>query len=105
MRQATVRFVYKYGIGHFIGMEVHDEVDYEQPLKPGMAMAIEQGVVLPGGLHMQLEDDVIVTETGHDWIIQSIPIEPDDVEKMLQTPSSLATFTALPRPAASPNAQ
>jgi Xaa-Pro aminopeptidase len=89
---------YKYGIGHFVGMEVHDEGDYEQPLKPGMAMAIEQGIVLPGGLHMQLEDDVIVTETGHEWITQFIPIEPDDVEKMMQTPSSLTTFTTKPWP-------
>jgi Xaa-Pro aminopeptidase len=87
---------YKYGIGHFIGMEVHDEGDYEQPLQPGMAMAIEQGIVLPGGLHMQFEDDVIVTENGHDWISRSIPIEPDEVEKMMQTPSSFVEFTKKP---------
>jgi Xaa-Pro aminopeptidase len=89
---------YKYGIGHFIGMEVHDEGDYEKPMQPGMAMAIEQGIVLPDGLHMQLEDNVIVTETGHDWISQSIPIEPDDVEKMMQTPSSFAAFANKPWP-------
>jgi Xaa-Pro aminopeptidase len=89
---------YKYGIGHFIGMEVHDEGDYEQPLQPGMAMAIEQGILLPGGLHMQFEDNVIVTETGHDWLSQSIPIEPGDVEKMLQTPSSFAGFAGKPWP-------
>jgi Xaa-Pro aminopeptidase len=87
---------YKYGIGHFIGMEVHDEGDYAQPLKPGMAMAIEQGIILPGGLHVQFEDDVIVTETGHDWVSASIPIEPDDVEKMMQTPSSFTGFAAKP---------
>jgi Xaa-Pro aminopeptidase len=91
---------YKYGIGHFIGMEVHDEGDYEQPLQPGMAMAIEQGIILPGGLHMQFEDDVIVTETGHDWISQSIPIEPADVEKMMQTSSSFAGFASRPWPSA-----
>ncbi len=92
---------YKYGIGHFIGMEVHDEGNYEEPLKPGMAMAIEQGIVLPNGLHMQLEDDVIVTETGHEWITHFIPVEPDEVEKMMQTPSTLAPFVTLPRPAVS----
>jgi Xaa-Pro aminopeptidase len=84
---------YKYGIGHFVGMEVHDEGDYEKPLEPGMAMAIEQGIVLPNGLHMQFEDDVIVTESGHDWLSQSIPIDPDDVEKMMQTPSSFVDFS------------
>ncbi len=91
---------YKYGIGHFVGMEVHDEGDYEKPMLPGMAMAIEQGVVLPGGVHMQLEDNVIVTETGHDWVSQSIPIEPDDVEKMMQTSSSFVGFASKPWPPA-----
>ncbi len=94
-----------YGIGHFIGMEVHDEGDYEQPLKPGMAMAIEQGIVLPNGLHMQLEDDVIVIETGHEWITRFIPVEPDEVEKMMQTSSSLTTFTSRPWPPAPARAQ
>jgi len=66
-------------------------------------MAIEQGIVLPGGLHMQFEDDVIVTENGHDWISRSIPIEPDEVEKMMQTPSSFVEFTKRPwAPSASP---
>ena len=55
---------YSYGIGHFIGMEVHDEGDYELPLQAGMALSIEQGVSPPDGHRVAFEDDVIVTETG-----------------------------------------
>jgi Xaa-Pro aminopeptidase len=91
---------YKYGIGHFIGMEVHDEGDYEQPLQAGMAMAIEQGIILPDGPHMAFEDDVIVTETGHDWVSRSVPIEADEVEKLVQQPSSFTTFVTKPVPPA-----
>ena len=36
---------YTYGIGHFIGMEVHDHGDYVGPLKPGMVISIEQGAI------------------------------------------------------------
>ena len=81
-----------YGIGHFIGMEVHDEGDYEVPLRPGMALSIEQGVAPPGGARVAFEDDVIVTEDGFEWVSRSIPIEMDEVEEMLKTESNLGAF-------------
>jgi Xaa-Pro aminopeptidase len=83
---------YRYGIGHFIGMEVHDEGDYETPLQPGMALSIEQGVAPPDGPRIAFEDDVIVTDDGHDWISEWIPIEIDDVEALARKESSLADF-------------
>ncbi len=83
---------YTYGIGHFIGMEVHDEGDYEAPLQPGMALSIEQGVAPPDGPRIAFEDDVIVTEDGHDWISQWIPIEIDDVEALARRGSNLEAF-------------
>jgi Xaa-Pro aminopeptidase len=83
---------YTYGIGHFIGMEVHDEGDYEQPLQPGMALSIEQGVAPPDGPRVAFEDNVIVTPEGHDWISRSIPIEAADVETMAAKPSNLESF-------------
>ena len=81
-----------YGIGHFIGMEVHDEGDYLVPLEPGMALSIEQGVAPPNGPRVAFEDDVIVTEDGFEWVSRSIPIEMDEVEAMLEVPSSLGEF-------------
>jgi len=87
-----------YGIGHFIGMEVHDEGDYSVPLQPGMALSIEQGVAPPGLPRIAFEDDVLVTETGHVWLSRSIPIEIDEIEVLRQTPSSLAPFVIKRRP-------
>jgi len=81
-----------YGIGHFIGMEVHDEGDYEVPLRPGMVLAIEQGVAPPDGPRVAFEDDVLVTEDGFEWLSSMIPLEISDVEAMLQVESSFAGF-------------
>jgi Xaa-Pro aminopeptidase len=81
-----------YGIGHFIGMEVHDEGDYEAPIRPGMVLAIEQGVAPPDGPRVAFEDDVLVTENGFEWLSRSIPLEMDDVETMLRVESSLEEF-------------
>lgn len=81
-----------YGIGHFIGMEVHDEGDYEIPLVPGMVLAIEQGVAPPNGPRVAFEDDVLVTEDGFQWLSRMIPLEIADVESMLETESSFEAF-------------
>ena len=74
---------YTYGIGHFIGMEVHEHGDYVGPLMPGMVIAIEQGAVV-NGTRVAFEDDVLVTENGHEWLTRFIPIEIDEVEALLE---------------------
>ena len=83
---------YYYGIGHFIGMEVHDEGDYLEPLMPGMALSIEQGVMPPEGPRIAFEDDVLVTEDGYEWLSESIPIEIEDVEALSSAPGELDAF-------------
>jgi Xaa-Pro aminopeptidase len=72
---------YTYGIGHYIGMEVHEHGDYVAPLRPGMVLAIEQGAIVDG-TRVAFEDDVLVTEEGHEWLTRFIPIEIDDVEAL-----------------------
>ncbi|MFZ4381444.1 MAG: M24 family metallopeptidase, partial [Sandarakinorhabdus sp.] len=79
---------YTYGIGHFIGLEVHENGDYVGPLKPGMVIAIEQGAVV-NGTRVAFEDDVLVTDTGHEWLTRFIPIEIDEVEALRRQPAAL----------------
>lgn len=83
---------YYYGIGHFIGMEVHDEGDYLVPLEPGMVLSIEQGVMKPDEPRVAFEDDVLVTEDGYEWLSRIIPIEIDEVEAISDTPSAFDTY-------------
>ena len=54
---------YTYGIGHFIGMEVHEHGNYTAPLQPGMVIAIEQGAVVDG-TRVAFEDDVAKQAAG-----------------------------------------
>jgi Xaa-Pro aminopeptidase len=76
---------YTYGIGHYIGMEVHEHGDYVEPLEPGMVLAIEQGAIVDG-TRVAFEDDVLVTEDGHEWLTRFIPIELEEVEALRQQP-------------------
>ena len=72
---------YTYGIGHYIGLEVHEHGDYTEPLVPGMVLAIEQGAIV-NGTRVAFEDDVLVTEDGHEWLTSFVPIEIDEVEAL-----------------------
>lgn len=88
---------YTYGIGHFIGMEVHEHGDYVGPLKPGMVIAIEQGAVVDG-TRVAFEDDVLVTDKGHEWLTRFIPIEIDEVEALRRQPVTLRPEALLAPP-------
>jgi len=60
--------VYKHGIGHSLGLNVHDPAataDKERfILKVGQILTVEPGLYIPGKLGIRIEDDILVTETG-----------------------------------------
>jgi Xaa-Pro aminopeptidase len=62
-------------IGHGIGLATSYEwpsLDTETaPLEPGMTICIEPGVFAPGSGNMKLEDDLVITEDGHELLTES----------------------------------
>jgi len=74
---------FRWGTSHFLGMDVHDVGNNLIPFKPGIAITVEPGIVLPD-FSVELEDDVICTENGYEWLSESIPREVDDIEKLMQ---------------------
>jgi Xaa-Pro aminopeptidase len=60
-----------HGLGHGVGMEVHEgprlsRVESEQPLRAGNVVTVEPGVYLPGLLGVRIEDLLVVLEDGHE---------------------------------------
>src|SRR5208282_3170890 len=61
-----------HGVGHSIGLAVHDGWGYgpkvADPIREGMAFTVEPGIYLPGKGGVRIEDDVVVTKTGFEFL-------------------------------------
>jgi Xaa-Pro aminopeptidase len=54
-----------HGIGHFLGLEVHDVGDLSAPLEEGDVITIEPGIYIPEeNLGVRIEDDFVVEGDG-----------------------------------------
>jgi Xaa-Pro aminopeptidase len=74
-----------HGLGHWLGMDVHDVGDYGTPLRPGMVLTLEPGIYLPAeSLGVRIEDDVLVTATGAEWLSARAPKTTTDVERLMK---------------------
>ena len=88
---------YPHGLGHHIGMDVHDRGTYVN-LKKGMVITIEPGIYIPSnsncdkkwwGIAVRIEDDALITQTGYELLSIFAPRKIEDIEKMIANPSAL----------------
>ena len=70
---------------HTVGMAVHDVGSYRNgPLKPGQVFSVDPQLRVPEeNLYLRYEDTVVVTETGVENFTDFMPMELDDMEKMV----------------------
>jgi Xaa-Pro aminopeptidase len=73
---------FTHGLGHHVGLDVHDASDSTAPLEAGMVITIEPGIYIPEEkLGVRIEDMVLVTEQGAKVLSAALPRNPDEVEK------------------------
>jgi Xaa-Pro aminopeptidase len=61
-----VRHFFPHATSHFLGLDTHDGGDYDQPLEPGVVLAVEPGIYIPDeSLGVRIEDNVLITEDGN----------------------------------------
>ena len=95
--KGAFRKYYMHRTSHWLGLDVHDVGNYRgddgkpRALQPGMLFTIEPGLYIAAddetaapelrGIGIRIEDDILVTETGHDNLTQGIARTVDEVER------------------------
>jgi len=98
LQKETYKRFYMHRTGHWLGLDVHDAGEYKRegrwrPLEPGMTLTVEPGLYVraaddvPAPLRdigVRIEDDVLVTATGHEVLTHEAPKQIDDVEALMR---------------------
>ena len=79
-----------HGLGHFVGLDVHDAGAYQEPLAPGMVITLEPGIYLPAEkFGVRIEDDVLVTKSGAKLLSDGLPREAAEIERWMASRSAV----------------
>ena len=75
----------RHGLGHYVGLAVHDSGTYREKFAPGMVITIEPGWYdKDAGYGIRIEDMYLITEDGFERLSADAPREMDEVEKAMR---------------------
>ncbi|TQF66861.1 Xaa-Pro aminopeptidase [Pseudoalteromonas luteoviolacea] len=89
---------YMHGLGHWLGLDVHDVGEYkldeaDRPFEAGMVLTIEPGLYfdedaeVPAqfkGIGVRIEDDLLVTQEGYENLTVDVPKSIDEIEALMR---------------------
>ena len=92
------RRFFMHGLGHYLGLDVHDVGEYTQqgsprPLEPGMVITVEPGLYVPNepdiaesfrGTGIRIEDNLVITATGNEVLTNGVPKTIQDIEALME---------------------
>jgi Xaa-Pro aminopeptidase len=118
------RVWYMHGLGHWLGMNVHDVGEYDTPLKAGMVFTNEPGIYIRGdaldyladtpankefstkvraafekykNTGVRIEDDLLVTDSGVEWMTKNLPRSIADIESFMASAPKNLQYGKLPK--------
>lgn len=96
IEQQAYRQFYMHGLGHWLGLDVHDVGSYGQDkqriLEIGMVITVEPGIYISEdadvpeqykGIGVRIEDNLLMTEYGNKILTAAVPKEIADIENLM----------------------
>ncbi|MBV8878447.1 MAG: aminopeptidase P family protein [Planctomycetaceae bacterium] len=78
-------FSVRHGLGHYVGMAVHDSGSYREKFAPGMVITIEPGWYdKDAGYGIRIEDTYVITKDGFERLSAGAPREIDEIEALMK---------------------
>ena len=82
--QPACRKYYMHGLGHSLGLDVHDVCNGQTEFRENSVFTVEPGIYLPDeGFGIRLEDDIQITRSGPVNLMSKIPIEAEEIEQIM----------------------
>ena len=85
--EPACRKYFMHGLGHFLGLDVHDVGYTSRPFEPGTVLTVEPGIYIKEeGFGIRLENNIVVR--SHDPgsaedLMATVPLEPDEIEDLM----------------------
>lgn len=97
LKAKTWRRFFMHGLGHYLGLDVHDVGDYRcdgqsRPLSVGMVITVEPGIYIPveddipeqyQGIGIRIEDNIVITEDGYEMLTGDVPKSIAGIEALM----------------------
>lgn len=75
---------FMHGTAHHLGLDVHDVGLYSRTIEAGMVFTCEPGIYIPEeGIGCRLENDYLITKEGNVNLTETMPIEIEDIESLM----------------------